>query len=207
MSVCEQYESELSALLDAESNPATAIKVLDHVASCPSCRAFYRELRSFQEFVDRVPVVMETSAPAQAEVATETSLRLSWRGRLRSNLGSVPEWAWGLAAVLIVAVGLVGVLTVGTPNHPTSTPAGDQLTIQLEENKGQMNDYRFLEIATELLQAGRRYHQKMYEILDRIRSTGSAEEGAALYASRQEGEEREGRREVLSTSDHSHLVN
>ena len=52
MKRCNEYEVELSAMLDGESDPATAVMLMDHISQCESCREFYRELRSFQSLVD-----------------------------------------------------------------------------------------------------------------------------------------------------------
>ena len=86
-------------------------------------------------------------------------------------------------AVLIVAVGLLGVLTVGEPDRLPPLSVEDALTIRLEENKGQMSDLRFIEVVTELLQADRHYHQRMAEILNRIQDRDISAEMPVLHAS------------------------
>ena len=34
MNRCEEYELELSAMLDGESDPATAVVLMDHLCGC-----------------------------------------------------------------------------------------------------------------------------------------------------------------------------
>ena len=66
MKRCEEYEVELSAMLDGESDPATAVEMMDHICQCSSCRDFYKELRSFQSLVDGL-------SPAPAELPVPES--------------------------------------------------------------------------------------------------------------------------------------
>ena len=98
MSQCESCEVELSALMDGESSPARMVTLLDHLTGCPSCRQFYGELRRFQQVVDDLTTV---------ETDTERVIPLETGDRTaRPHAARLPRWAWGMAAALIVAVGL-----------------------------------------------------------------------------------------------------
>lgn len=175
MKRCKEYEVELSALIDGESDPATAVELLDHVIQCASCSEFYRELRSFQSLVDDLS---PEPAPEQAEAPARRERRFRW-------LGATPRWAWGAAAVLIVAVGAIG-LWISGPFEPSSgpplEPLGRERIITLDRDKGSMNEQRFVELATELLQADRRYQQEMYQILTQVGQTTEPGESGDLEA-------------------------
>lgn len=180
MKRCKEYEVELSALIDGESDPATAIELLDHMIQCASCSEFYRELRSFQSLVDDMSpesVPQSVAAPARRE------RRPRW-------LGAAPRWAWGVAAVLIVAVGAIGLWVAG-PFEPSSDsgpgPTEEGMVIQLGEDSGDMDEQRFVELAAELLRADSRYQQEMYQILGQVGQTAERGESSALEA-RTEGE-------------------
>ncbi|MFH1843127.1 MAG: zf-HC2 domain-containing protein [bacterium] len=196
MSACEQYEIEFSALLDGESSTAQVVELLDHLVQCPACREFYQELRSFQDLVDDLPDLAEL--PAQ----------LSLQQRLQTRAGIVPRWARGLAAVFLFMVGVVGITTVSITEEPDLANSPIPATITLEENRGQMNDDRFLEIVTELLQAGRQYHDEMAEILKQIQRPTSADEIVDRYAiAPDEGSNYENRSETIQSAQPLRIVN
>jgi len=163
MKGCEYYEVEISALLDGESDPARAVEILDHVTRCPSCRQFYQEVRSFQSMVDEM---QENLGQAPAQKAALAEGPGVWE-RLRA----VPQWAWGMAAALVVAVGLWGLHTGGILS-PYASNSDEPVQITLESDKESMNDRRFMEVMTELLQADRRYHQAMFDVLSSIEDEG-----------------------------------
>lgn len=162
MKGCEHYEVEISALLDGESDPARAVEILDHVTRCPSCRRFYQEVRSFQSVVDEM---QERLGQAPAEKAALAGGPGIW-----DRLHAVPQWAWGMAAALVVAVGLWGLHTGGILSPYASNE--EPVRITLESEKENMNDRRFMEVMTELLQADRRYHQAMFDVLSSIEDDG-----------------------------------
>ena len=103
MEHCTNYEIEFSAMLDGEGDPVTVIKLMDHMVSCPSCRDFYRNLRSFQDLVDEIPPVVE---PDTTPVPIQASPRTFKKKQRRNIFGVIPQWAWGSAAALVVVVGL-----------------------------------------------------------------------------------------------------
>ena len=48
MKSCEEYEIELSSLLDRELPPAAAAEALEHALTCAGCNHFYRAARRLQ---------------------------------------------------------------------------------------------------------------------------------------------------------------
>ena len=181
MKHCSDYEIELSALLDGESTPAMALKLVEHVASCSACSTFVRELRNTQAFVDSLQIVPDLEPETVAVVPIERK-----RQRL---LGLRPQWAVGIAALLTVTVGLWFSSYVGTPAGRTNDLRDGELVIRLEENKGRMSEERFVALVSELLRADRRYQNEMYVVLDEITQNRSSGESRYSANSDRAGEE------------------
>jgi len=180
MKHCSDYEIEFSALLDGESSPAMALKLVEHVASCSSCSAFVRDLRSTQDFVDGLQMVPDFEPEPVATIPT-------FRKRQRA-LWLRPQWAIGLAALLIATVSIWFGADLGAPSGLTNDMRDGELVIRLEENKGRMSDERFVALVSELLQADRRYQNEMYVVLDEITNNRSAGESRSVDNSRGNGE-------------------
>ena len=180
MKNCNDYEIELSALLDGESSPAMALRLVDHVASCSGCSEFVRGLRSTQSLIDSLQLESE-SVPGEEAVGTIVP-------RQKRFLGLRPQWAIGLAALLIVSVSIWFGTDVGTPNSLTNDIRDGELNIRLEEHKGRMSDERFFALVSELLQADRRYQNEMYVVLDEIRIGGESGESRRSDDTRDAGE-------------------
>ena len=156
MKTCKQHEIELSAMLDGESDPATAVALMDHISHCIACRDFYRELRSFQSLVDDM---------AKVTLAEPARRRWSWAF-------PVPRLVWGAAAAVVIAVGSYAAGTmqlVGGDN-------GDMFTIERTEGESSVDEDRFVELASEVLRSDRRYQQQLFQILGEIETNeGSGE--------------------------------
>lgn len=161
---CRDYQLEISALLDGESDPATALELLDHVATCRSCGDAVREFRAAQAKIDRA---FAPARPIPPEVVP-----LPRRGR-----APLHRWAWGLAATIVVAVGgYVAMDNVGA-NESTGTRGDAEIVVRLGADPGAMDDDRFIELTTELLRADRSYRDQMYSVLHAVR-IGVPQEGA-----------------------------
>jgi hypothetical protein len=160
MTHCSDYEVELSALLDGESEPAMALKLVDHIASCSSCSTFVRELRATQTFIDNLQMARTPE--------TEPAVAVPIEPKRRRMLGLRPRWAVGLAALLIVTVSVWFGADIGAPTGLTNDLRDGELVIRLEEDKGRMSNERFVALVSELLRADRRYQNQMYVVLDEI---------------------------------------
>ncbi len=49
MVVCKEYESQISALMDDELTADERIAVLEHLAQCPACQAYWEDLLSLRD--------------------------------------------------------------------------------------------------------------------------------------------------------------
>lgn len=179
MKQCTDYEVELSALLDGESNPAMALRLVEHVASCSSCGSFVGELRFTQDFIDNLPAVVE---PEPATVVIGPMKRK--RPRV---LRLAPHWAIGIAALLIVTVSLWFGADIGSPSGLTNDLRDGELVIHLEEDRGRMSDQRFVALVSELLRADRRYQNQMYVVLNEITKPRAFGESRIYYNSHESG--------------------
>lgn len=158
MNRCTDYQLEISALLDGESDPRTALELLDHVGRCGSCGVFVREIRAAQATID---VVYPVSDPVRASGSTPSPKR---------RITPMPRWAWALAATIVVAVGTV-LLSEGDPSGSIADAREDsEIVVRLGEHSGTMSDDRFMELATELLSADRLYRDQMYLVLEAVRT-------------------------------------
>lgn len=163
MNKCSEYELEISALFDGESDPATALELLEHVATCPSCSAFVQNLKAMQGALDRVyDIGQPSSAPVSAI-----------EPKLRSR--RMPRWAWGLAATIVLSLGLAYGLPATFSVDSDSALQERQMVIRLEENRGDMSQDRFMEMVSELLSADRMYQNEMSAVLEAVRAGGSSE--------------------------------
>ena len=158
---CEHYETLLSTWIDQGIGLDEQRETLDHLAECPSCRAFYRDARLLDGLV----------AVAGAERAFEEPAPAVWekiRDRTESRevaVAGLPSWAWRAAAVLLLGAALAFVpWPIGEP--PVAD--GKRLNIVLEGDRDSMTEGRFLELAGELLRADRRYHFAMQEVMERV---------------------------------------
>lgn len=166
---CRDYEREISALLDGESDPRTALELLEHVATCRSCGDVVREFRAAQAKIDRA------YAPAEPVSTEVVPLRRYRRGPLR-------HWAWGMAATIAVAVGGYVALDNARSNDPRMAAGDSEIVVRLGEDEGAMSDDRFIELTTELLRADRAYRDQMYSVLEAVRAGAPQEE--ATFAER-----------------------
>jgi predicted anti-sigma-YlaC factor YlaD len=140
---CEHYETLLSTWLDGELDHDGQIEALDHLVRCEPCRDFHREIRALDGWVAALREPAGTAAAAPAR-------RVS------------PAWAWRAAAVLVVALGVWALLWRGGAVAPA--PAEAEISL----GRGTMTEHRFVELTREVLQADRRYHAAMYEVMRRV---------------------------------------
>ena len=167
MRECSEHQQEISALLDGEGDPTKVLDVMEHVASCPSCGAFVREVRVMQAALDEVYPVEAPLPDCDEDVLPLERPRRS-RARVR--------WAWGLAAALVASLGLpllFNSVTSGTPGVPSPD---QQVVIRLGEDGDAMTDERFVAMVTQLLRADPVYRNEMFSVLTTIREGGVMEE-------------------------------
>ena len=186
---CRDYELEISALLDGESDPSTAMELLEHVGTCRSCATFVGDVRAVQSKIDRVYVVA-------GPVFTEGS-----PPRRDRSIGPMPRWAWAMAATVVITVGGSIALDAAYSNGAVNTLEDGEIVVRLEEDRGAMTEDRFIELTTELLRADRIFRDEMYSVLDAVRSGESVSERTMTEGMSESAEaEGDGRARPLSTN-------
>ncbi len=185
MSDCEIYEMSISALADGELPKEDLLPTLDHLASCPACLAFYRDVRSLAAALPD-PQQLSEPAPEEApeevwrriEVAAAPSLARTERGRLQ-------PWTMRLAAAIVLVAGLWGALAALSALQPAGAP----IEVTLGEDGGRMTEERFVDLTVELLRADPRYHQEMLQVLTAVEGRGRQEAPADRDVPLPEGDE------------------
>lgn len=158
---CENYETLVSTWMDEGLEHVDQRRLFDHFVRCPECRRFYAEARALEGLV---------AMTGRGATAEEPPPEL-WDGirsrtaRPESKAQNWPGWGWRAAAAL-----LLGAALAFAP-WPTTRPvdrSDRRMNVVLEEDRGDMTERRFLELATEILRADRRYHFAMQEVMDRV---------------------------------------
>jgi hypothetical protein len=188
MSGCELHEVNISALLDGELEPQALLPLLDHLGSCPRCRAFYEDARELGRLAAALPVSETAPAPHAPAAAAPPPAREragtvapAARGAWR-RLFQPPVWAWGAAALLLLAIGFAGGhLAHGLPEL-SAPPSDAPVEITLGEDRGVMDQERFVALTIELLRADPRYHREMLQVLQQVQPTEQNEELVPLFA-------------------------
>lgn len=204
MTRCTEYEIELSALIDGESDPATVIELMDHLSQCAACREFYGELRSFQSKVDGISLagtIEEAPAPQVARAPAPRALRRRW-----FEFGAPPRWAWGALAGAVVAVALWVGGVFENANGPTPNPYGGEIVLTLEEDKNSVDEQRFVELVAEVLRADRRYQRQMLVVLNEM-NRGSVPGESPFVDDRMEGSSAESPDELLVANGERRVLN
>jgi predicted anti-sigma-YlaC factor YlaD len=194
MSHCERMELSLSVMMDGELEAAELLPAVDHLARCASCRAFYRDARALDSRVLEAGNAAEPQAPL-ASAAVWDRIRAETHPATGTARASGVRWrVWGsvAAALLIVAVGLAGarLWQAGAPARGENGP----VVVVLGQDSGRMSDERFVELASELLRAGPRYHERMHEVMELVLRKETEREGAMEQRRRDERSGGEGAR-------------
>jgi predicted anti-sigma-YlaC factor YlaD len=169
MSDCETCEMSISALADGELPAEDLLPTLDHLAECPSCQAFYRDVRALAA---ALPAGV-ASAPARGEAPEEVWRRIEAAAPVLSRTGRVRPWAMRLAAAVLLVASLWGTLAAV---RSVLRPAGEPIEITLGDDRGRMTEQRFVDLTVELLRADSRYHQEMLQVLTTVIERGGRQE-------------------------------
>ncbi len=169
MSDCETCEMSISALADGELPTEDLLPTIDHLAECPGCQAFYRDVRSLAAALPD-PGRLPASAPGEAPEEIWRRIEVAAAPAF-SQTGRMRPWAMRLAAAVLLVAGLWG----GLATVSALRPAGEPIEITLGEDRGRMSEERFVDLTVELLRADSRYHQEMLQVLTAVERGGRQE--------------------------------
>lgn len=178
MKSCEEYEIELSSLLDRELSPAAAADAIEHALCCPGCNHFYRAARRLQALTASTG---STAAPAVEDAEHLAPARAEQLWRQVRAAGAPPaaavNWQRPLRAAALVVLGLGGGYWLAglgggaRASVPAPPPAAGATIATANGASGPqgttpvMDEHRFVALAAELLGADVRYQRAMLEVL------------------------------------------
>lgn len=185
---CELHQADLSALLDGELETGEAVAAVDHLADCGACRDFWRSARDLQA-ATAPEAAADPTPPADGWRRIEAAVEKDHRRSSRA-------WAWRVAAVLVVGVGLLFALRLGPRPDPPGGSGLDPVpgdVLEVQAGSQPMSERRFVEVTTELLRAEPVYHLKMLEVMRQVAAPeglpGALREGAPASEDDPEREE------------------
>ncbi len=79
---CEEYELSISRMVDGELSADDSRAVFSHLASCGTCRAFYRQLQSLGASLDIIAGNVEIPGEIRRRRLSNEGLRSWWSGRV-----------------------------------------------------------------------------------------------------------------------------
>ncbi|HEX7181634.1 MAG TPA: zf-HC2 domain-containing protein [Thermoanaerobaculia bacterium] len=168
MSDCATYEMSISALADGELPAEDLLPAIDHLAGCPSCQAFYRDVRALAAALPaggaRHLSVSAASAPGEAPEEVWRRIEAAAAPALSRTERTRP-WAMRLAAAVLLIASLWGAFAAV---RSTLHPPGEPIEVALGEDRGRMSEQRFVDLTVELLRADSRYHQEMLQVLTAV---------------------------------------
>ena len=133
---CRAIEDKLAAFLDDELDRAAREQVMDHLASCATCKAEVQSRQSFMKRLDKLPLEAP-SAGAKDKIMAKISNESQSMGFL-ANLAAIfqpiprPALA-GVGLVLVLAIGLSMFSGGGNSGHVAGAP----IEVKLLIHKGQ----------------------------------------------------------------------
>lgn len=123
MDTCERYRNQLVDLLYGEIAGEERTALERHLDACARCRKEFAAMQRALSFMDR----RERPVPDEADwdrfwksLRNELTRGGSRPGILRRRPASLPAWAYGIAAVFLVAIGVFFGKIYFTPTQQTS---------------------------------------------------------------------------------------
>ena len=163
MKSCEEYQMEISAMLDGELRGYDLADTVKHIAGCQTCMAVFSDFQNLQEKVDaeiaptQIPVGVWKRISKEIRHPQNKTTFIPFRSRFTKIIG--------IAAVLAISF-LAGYLA----RRPAYPIIKNNEPIVLASEQGQMNNQQFIALTRELLTADPEYHRKMYFILHTLQS-------------------------------------
>lgn len=157
MKSCEEYQVNISAMLDGELRGEELSDTIKHLAQCQDCMAVLKSFGSLQDRVGADSVPPPVPGNAWREISEKTSpkqkaVSLPFRPRVFKVIG--------IAAAFVFCFGM------GYFMRNSVVPAVNyNVPIVLASDRGQMSEAQFLSLTRDLLTADPEYHRRMYQIL------------------------------------------
>jgi anti-sigma factor RsiW len=160
MKTCEDYQADVSALIDGELRGAELTDLVRHLSECRTCMKQFEQFQRLQEVVERELTWSQPPEEIWDGIASRTST-----GR---RVKFIPRRSTLTRAISIAAVfALFFLAGYGSRSYIHPILQRNE-PIVLASQRGEMNDAEFLELTRELLTADPVYSQKMYQILNTL---------------------------------------
>lgn len=194
--------SEVSALLDGELPHSRVLEVVDRLLDTAECRDFYRKSRALSGLVAATSTTALERAPDHVweKIAEQSGFEGSGTsassspGLLERVNGWLSRWVQtemgplvATVAILIALAGLTWVgLRDGSSDRPGNLGGVESASGSASETSGRtvelgsdedMSESRFIDLATEILQADERYRRELLKLMSDIEGRPTAEEG------------------------------
>ncbi len=162
----DEWELNLSALIDGELESDAILPTIDRLLEHGELREFYIGSRKFQQRLARQKIAkpVKTALPDGLWEKIERNSRPN-RTRI-IQLFPKNLRVLAAAAILIIAGVFAGRYSIQPFRLPFQS--NDPIVVQVGEDKGRMNDQRFLALTVEVLRSDNRYQRKMMEVLEAI---------------------------------------
>lgn len=118
MIVCKEYEARISALIDDELTAEERIEVMEHLARCPVCKAYWDDLLAMRDILR----TQEQSVPAGFTDAVMARVRQTKQDTVRERKTlRFPRWKRFAALAACCAVVMLGIWSMDwMPNLESS---------------------------------------------------------------------------------------
>jgi hypothetical protein len=186
----DRYLGRISALIDGEFDPDSLLATVDFLVRSKEARAFYRESRELNGLLEgtgqrsaspgqrvdtrvwagiKQQVETDSSKP-NAELVDLTAARTARNEEASTSSHHRSSPVWILAAAVFAAVLGLASYELWQDRNPAARDSGMQLASLSEEVEvggapESMNDERFFDLATELLEADRKYRREMLALM------------------------------------------
>ncbi len=111
MKACKEFEARISALIDDELSPEERAAVLEHIADCPACKAYWEDLLTIGDILR----AEDTAAP---EGFAESVMARVKETRQEKKVITFPLWKRFAAIAACCAIAVLGVWMMGgVPNY------------------------------------------------------------------------------------------
>ena len=106
MMMCKEYEARINALIDDELDASERIEVLEHIAQCPACKAYWEDLLSMRDMLRG----QECSTPVGFSDAVMARVRVTKQDKAtEKKVLRFPQWKRFAALAACCAVVALGV--------------------------------------------------------------------------------------------------
>lgn len=112
MKACKEFEARISALIDDELSPEERLAVMEHLADCPACKAYWEDLLTIGDILR----AEETAAPEGFGARVMERVRET---KQEKKVVTFPLWKRFAAIAACCTVAVLGVWAMGgiAPNY------------------------------------------------------------------------------------------